>query len=688
MPGSSSKAGTKRPLASSDAGDPGSKPKRPRKNDTKVRHAVEISKLRRENEFIKLAEKHGVVVASSFKFDPLYVELVKEMIAHGDPVSSQLGVAPDGRTVNKTLDSLVAKGLIKVIDAVDMAHGGISTKTKVYHLPQLAQEHVNRALAELGNGIVVPVLAPAVRPRNKPNTLVNLGIDNSLKGRSSVKNPALVTQLLAAEGHAARSAFLTEKQTMWQLYGFLCGKLARARELHLYTLSQLASDSPLSKHIVSHDDRIVTLGYFFHELPLGTYCSLIPATSYDERLETALRTVDGMNMLVQHLPQELAVPLQVGKARARAKMHELLTLLTQLDLVVPLVASTAETPEFPCAHPNGVYPSAYDRAGPDDVNKTDIYYKFNTAAPLYHYGCSQGPPPFVGYRSLLSADVSLAYWRDLKALSSTSDFLGDYGNNDPPPLVSRATDHLVRDVKRQSCWVDYYVMSWYQKEYLRNQLDPHTGATPLDDPDPEKARFVQLCYISCVPINFAQAFYIHEAELWKEAKTRYRRIAAVESAAAPTDAAGLKLPRISKARKRREDDWATVLRDVHPNPPDDALAQTLELLKTRFMETALTKRKLEIELRIAVDAHRQKTIMRKKQPETRPLAVPLIPQQLVDSTPVSELVEMVRAKTEALGLTKRRPVPKSKKRKLKKSEELDAGEGTSSLRSAIHSQSF
>ncbi|KZV85486.1 hypothetical protein EXIGLDRAFT_841464 [Exidia glandulosa HHB12029] len=654
------------------------KPKRARTNDShsKVRNKVMISQIRRENEFFKLVEKNGAVVAMPRVFLPQYRALLEDMVARGEPISGAAGVDPDTRTMIKTWDNLTSKGRVKSLGTMVANSMGIQIPAKVYYLPNLPQAGLDLFLAELNAGAITPAnnvppkkktaaaaTVAAVAARQSPS--VNLGGEHAKRKH---KSGALVTQLLATDGIAARSAFLTELQTMRQLFGFLCGKLARARELHLYTLSQLVSDSPLSTHIVSREDRIVTFGFFFHELPLGTYCSLISVVGYEEQLELALRTVEGMNMLVQDLPKDLAVSLQVGKARSKAKILELVSFLVQLDLVIPLVASTSATPEFTCVNPQGHLPTHYDRCESAEL-KGASFFKFNTDAPLYHFASKQSPAPFIGYTSVLSADVSLGYWRRLKALSLKNSFFEITAETAPPPAVMRTTDKMQRDLMRETCWVDYYVMSWYQKEYLRNQMDPHTGATPLDDPDPNKTRFMQLCYVSCVPINVAQAFYLQEAEAWKQAKTRYSQAAHAEMVARAAGATRKPQRRLSKKETRREADWKAIVDSVPSVAMGEDLTKMLQALKARFMETAMTKKVLERDLRVAIDAlqqNRERAWKRAQQPDGHSSSAPLILQSTaVDATSVPELVAMVKTKSEQLGLKELRKPPQSKGRKKK-----------------------
>ncbi|EJD42971.1 hypothetical protein AURDEDRAFT_185760 [Auricularia subglabra TFB-10046 SS5] len=668
--------------------------KRPRTED-RPRPALELSRLRRENEFVKLAEANGgfVCVSAIKLFKQKYINLLEEMVARGEAISGARGVAPDSKTTLKTLDALEAKGRIKVLETFMATASGVQIKAKVYHLIDLPEDRVNRELTALSATLVAPMhglgeVLPVPPSDGMQAQLMDL--------RGNANNKTVLGELVTADGEAARGSFLTEKSTYWQIYGYLMGRYARARELHLFTLSQLAADQPApSKHFVSRTDRVVALAYYFNDLPLGTYCSLVSVPAYSEVLELALRTVEGVHTPMWCLPRELSTFLETGRQRARGQVTSLFNMLVGLDLVVPLAPATEEDAVLVCEPtPESIHPIYYKPyvSQKDQKVTAPLYYQFKTAAPMFRYGNKEFPPPFVGERSVLNADVSMAFWRELRTVSLSLPVV-EQADTTQAPL--KCTLEEFKRVKSPGSWVDYYVMTWYQKEYLRSHITP-TGDTPWDDPNPLKPTFARVCHVSCVPMQVAQVFYMRERDNYLRARTlimkrterrrESRKLKAPENGATPAEAAAAsdeerrtryktKAKKYKRrdpammARMRREADWDDVLSKVHPEPMDESLAEAMQLLKDHYLENAgLTKVKLHIEMRLTIEKHNQK-VAQAALPSHNGQTIPLVPQTAqADTTPVQELVSIIRSKTAALGLSKKKAVPPSKQRKKGKSK--------------------
>ncbi|KAH7092842.1 hypothetical protein BKA62DRAFT_722325 [Auriculariales sp. MPI-PUGE-AT-0066] len=601
------------------------------------------------NELVKLAELNGGFMSTFGKmFSEAYVKLTDEMLARGDSISGNRGVALDRRTLSNTLESLQNQGRIHVIKAT----------TTVYHLRDLSQEKINAFIAALSSTVIVASSAAIGSA-----TSADAQLEESTAA-SQRKDKTLLAELLQGNHKAVRDAFLTEQQTVTQLYGYLKGKASRAKELHCFTLSQLASDSDSpSKHFVSRKDRIVSFSYFFHDLPLASYCSLVPISKYEEQLEQRLRERDTMLAPVHSLPPELAKSLEIGRAKATYQINELLHILAVLGLVVPLIPSKSATPEFQVAadDANNLYPSAYDRFHPtNDAKLRARFYRFTTSASLFHFA-AEGQP-YLFDRSVETADLSMVFWKDLKiaCISPAAQHVTQWNPNAP---TNSCSDDIVRMLKRDSSWTDTYAMTWYQQEYLKTHIDVQALTTPWDDQDPQKRYFRHLCYTSCIPQQVAIDFFTREIEALRRVQQRMKGATIPPKVVEFNGEIGQLTPEVSQPRgntssrsmsKRREIDWADAIRNVHRGPLSDAMAEQLQPLKDQFFKTAMKKKTLETQMVMFIARHVQGLVgppptanIQTQAPHFVATTLPPAQKTPSDSTPVAEIVEAIRAKNEA-----------------------------------------
>src|SRR5260221_9756690 len=88
---------------------------------------VNISHLRRENEFIRMLENAGGIIAIHTKeFYEGHMKLIQELSQAGEPVSAPVGTKVDKRTMFSTFANLERKGRIKQLKTSMMTPTGVS----------------------------------------------------------------------------------------------------------------------------------------------------------------------------------------------------------------------------------------------------------------------------------------------------------------------------------------------------------------------------------------------------------------------------------------------------------------------------------------------------------------------------------------------------------------------------------
>ncbi|KAH9081835.1 hypothetical protein EDB83DRAFT_2310160 [Lactarius deliciosus] len=231
-----------------------------------------VSLLRRENEFLRILEESGGIThPGSKEFLDAHLALLDTLASAGEPTSGLPGVKVDKR----------AQRPIRII-----------------YFPTVDQSQLDAFLTELGKG-----------PHNAPYSANASSIAGTLPGNLKARRPTQplrqpqpeqrgdnighwprnsgrTDQLFESDDQTIHDVLLTERSTIAQLYGFIPGKMTRARELHLATF-QSWPDLPTP---ASPTERIMNFSQYFQGLPVGTYCSLISTAVHDDELSQLLST--------------------------------------------------------------------------------------------------------------------------------------------------------------------------------------------------------------------------------------------------------------------------------------------------------------------------------------------------------------------------------------------------------------
>lgn len=592
-----------------------------------ARTKVNVSHLRRENELYRVVEMLGGIINIQTK-DVLdaHMSLIETLAQAGERTSAPVGTRTDKRTINLTFNNLESRGRVKQMKTSVATPTGVTRSVSIVYLPDITEEKLNTFLADLGRSFQPAPVIPF--PARKIDERLDYGADPTPPVRSALplqllqmeepgedqerwsKNTARADQLFSYDDATVRDVLLTERTTLTQMYGTIVSKVLRARELHLSTMNAFDEHSPAS-NIISYEKRIVSISFFCSDLPLALYCAFVSPLFHHEDLSHFLATESGQQTPVKDLPTNLHTMLQIGRARARTRILDLLELLRSLGLVTPLEPSSSDSPWLRC-DPNGEHPIAYDKASldgwtPNTPTSAPIHWQFLSSASLYHWAVSETAPPFWQEMSLPSYKEALYYWELMRQACTISTIV----TAPDAVLLQTANASVGRTLRRSVAWSSRYVLTWHQIQYLKRFIDFKNGGTPLhlDDEDSNK-RLQQICWVVSAPEEAVREFYTaNHGKILKELEKARRRTkeksqekTKEEQAREGLEAQLLLAKRAAEARAQREQDWDDLLQRAHPDNFSHAASVRVKQVQSRFLQSTSGKdsRKWETEIAAAV----------------------------------------------------------------------------------------
>ncbi|KAG7450158.1 uncharacterized protein BT62DRAFT_884415 [Guyanagaster necrorhizus] len=585
------------------------------------RGRVNVSHLRRENEFYRIIELLGGIVNTQTKdiYDA-HSSLLETLSLAGEPTSSPAGIRTDKRTATATFNSLESRGRIKQIKTSIPGPTGVSRPTVIAYLLDTSEEKLATFLTEVAKGsIPIPPQPVIARKIDEP---VEYGPDPTLIAREGLplqllqmenssgydqaerwkKNTARAEKLFSHDDNVIKEVLLTERTTLGQMYGNIVAKGLRSRVLHITAMKTFENADP-SPQITSHEHRVLNLSFFCYDLPLGLYCSLLSPLFHHDQLTQFLVNPECRQTLVRDLPQGLRSILQIGKSRARSRFLDILELLRHLGLVVPLTPSKSASPWLRCDslgdHPKGYEPASLEGWTASTPTTAPAYWQFKTSAPLYHWASSELSPPFLQNVGVSTADEVSKYWELLRDACTNSSILPAITDGQAPLSIPTDSSKISRSLRRSVSWNPNYVFTWHQTQYLRRFVNIDTGKTPLDLEDGGAAEIARISGIISAPPDAVREHYVtaHEKMVKDLAKMerRRKRESSETFAKEAADAKAALAKRAADARLHREHEWEDLVMKVHPEPSPYAIVR-LRKIQTRFLQSVGKETEWESEI--------------------------------------------------------------------------------------------
>jgi hypothetical protein len=572
-----------------------------------------VSHLRREGEMYRIIENFGGIINTQSKdFSNAHAVLLETLARAGEPSSAPPGTKTDKRTAIAALDALEGKGKIKQLRTSVQTHTGINRPARIAYLPIITESQLKQYLADLAKALQPTPQATAfvkiderveygadptsISRSSLPLQLLQLELPGTDKKERWSKNIARANQLFAYDDETICDVLLAERTTLGQLYGFIVGKMARVRALHILALRGFES-SQSSPNIVSKEHKVIDLSFFCHDISLAEYCSLVSCLTHSKEL-TDFFTAKGQRTAVRDLPPHLYSLVQIGRSRARSRFLEMLEVLRLLGITTPLQPSKSEHPGIICEvndHTMNFENASLQGWTTSTPMIAPSFWKFNDIAPVHIWRESETSPSFLKSLAIDTPTAALQFWDTLRTASTEATCSSnDTGDRDHP--ATSVTVSLARSLRRPGSWNSKYVLTWHQMQYLKQFIDIYSAETPFEEAEDgiREALIERICRVSSASREAVVIFYEEVRERFlrelNKAKSKGKRISGVEKRARrAVEVKELLAKKAAEARRKREQEWDALLLQVHPGPLSSGASSRVKRVEKRFLEAGSTQ---------------------------------------------------------------------------------------------------
>jgi len=563
------------------------------------KNITNISDIRRMNELLSLMRARGGIITVSYELSSLWAEHIKALQGEGVVTSASADARADKKTVTKIVGMLEDSGQIKVIKTLSpdlQRRVSLKQPVTIAHLPGVSPEDVHQYILSIQNAFKTLTAAPPPDAINDADILPNpRSVRVRKKPVRNERSPSPYDRqsclpLPDPESYGVRRPFLEDQLTLRQMAGYLLGRARRAQELHLFTLNHILSPTP-SDHVISVEERIISVKYWFTDFPLGSFCAVVPLRRYLPYIERAQTDPELLSQPLIKLDAEVYNGLEVRSHKSKERLLELLEILVNIKFVTPLVETELENAMI-VVEPRALHPTAFNTFAPPilKVGKLPKYWRFNYIAPQYLYALAgDEEPPFHRDAPLHTIDDAVNFWNFLKLQSDlqavkalvdpgapqTQSITGDYS-------CSRV---VIATLVSLRGWRSKYVLSQVQIAYLRSIVDWKTGHTPLNDDTP--SRLLEACYLTCAPETVVCEYlaYLHDRALAHIAAQHRRRRenGARKKISQEAEMRMALANRTARHLQMLERQWLDLLKETYPEPLTDGQMLKLLPLRGRFV---------------------------------------------------------------------------------------------------------
>ena len=560
------------------------------------KNITNISDIRRMNELLSLMRARGGIVTVNYELSLLWAGHIKALQGEGVVTSASADARADKKTVTKIVGMLEDSGQIKVIKTLSpdlQRRISLKQPVTIAHLPEVSLEEIHQHILSMQNAFKTLTVAPPPDAVNDADILPNpRSVRKSLRNKRShsPRDRQECFPLPDPESYGARRPFLEDPMTLRQMAGYLLGRARRAQELHLFTLNHILSPNP-SDHIISVEERIISVKYWFTDFPVGSFCAVVPLRRYLSYIERAQTEPDLLSQPLITLEAEVYSNLEVRSHRSKVRLLELLEILVNIKFVTPLVEAESENGEI-IVEPRASHPTTFNTFVPPifKAGKLPKYWKFNLIAPQYLYALAgDEEPPLYRDAPLNTIDEAANFWNFLKLQSDREAVQSsvNLGMQEPRSATGNysCSRGVIATLTSPRGWRSKYVLSQVQVAYLRSIVDWKTGHTPLNDDTP--SRLLEACYLTCAPESVVCEYlaYLHDRALAHIAtqQRRRRENGARKKISQEAEMRAALANKTARHLQTLERQWLDLLKETYPEPLTDRQMIKLLPLRGRFV---------------------------------------------------------------------------------------------------------
>lgn len=533
-----------------------------------------MSHARRDNEFYRVIQEFGgITVVNVKEFVDAHVALLGTLAEAREPASAPPGTRVDRRTTDATLSKLEKDGRIKVLKTTLTTPIFTTRKVTIAYLSHFEEEKVQAFLHTLNRGHPTRTAAQAQEKS---------GQSHDSPSQTSRSVPSLTKSVGATDSQdgAIRESIIADPHghSVPQMYGFIVGKVARARKLHLLSIRPFELENNDSPNIISRDARVLYLDYFLRDVTIADYCSLLSVRPPIEGLDGLVDPESGSSPVLWDVPENILSALGLGASRSRNRLMELLSVLEDLRLIIPLQRSQSDTPFLRCEE-IGAHPTSFDIIpqaswSTSAANLAPKYWHIRPSAPIHFWASPENPPPFWKTFSLRTTAEGEDFWKNLREVSLNSSSVEKARDQEIPP--EDQPNFVIRNsLRRDAGWLTTYYISSHQESFLNKFLDN----PPLSDNEEARTQLAHLSWVTLAPERVIKRFYA--TALDRRAQKLQRR---KKKESSQEEKRALVAQKAAKGKDKRVKLWDQLLANSHPVLVGKPLPPRVQRVRTEFLK--------------------------------------------------------------------------------------------------------
>ena len=527
--------------------------------------------LRRQSEFLQiLKEMGGIANSMTPEFPEKHVALLSSLTSNA---SAPAGTEIDKRTMKQTVTWMADKQLLKMITVVIQGVYGHDKSCYVFHLLDLEQTVVDEYVASLNK--LVGYHPPSQLPKLAEPVKFANSVDRNGNMIEELRSSSPVEPQVLTENDLIRQRIMEDKPVIAQSAGYITGRLARVKELHLFLRSRM-EDTSSSSHFIT--PKIFGTAYLWDDLPFAMHCAMVSTPDRSQRLIDYLSFDTNRWKPCRLIPNEISDIVLIGRMRSRRSLLDLLHLLQRLQILVPLAETQSDSPFVSVEDETGTH--AFDVAA-DSETIMPSHWMFTDHAPLFKVFGRSDPLPYAGQYDVSTEPGRLRFWDDFeRSALGPADNLPNIRHNVPAFLAP----DLLRIAHKVSSWVRDYRLSHTQRQFLSALVNPATGTYSLkENPD----EIDEAVYITGAPRDAILGFLDRKSREIQGVVFRLQRRQQTESKekTKERDARVALAARAAEQRKRVEHDWQDYLSSILPDPRPEGTDTRLAAIHEDFIKT-------------------------------------------------------------------------------------------------------
>ncbi|PWN51689.1 hypothetical protein IE53DRAFT_385940 [Violaceomyces palustris] len=269
-----------------------------------------------------------------------------------------------------------------------------------------------------------------------------------------------------------RTSFFNVPSVVEQHYAHFQSPAERLKMFHLLSLDAIRSGS--GKALVSGDDHILDLSYFWSEIPLSKFLHISCPSFFSEAVATALQN--------DYLK---SVPLSEQQGKVKQDLGLSSSGEPAESLVIRLQSFVKQLEALHLASP----------CGDSEETCRKMAWQFYGTVPLYAWDQGLADLPVAEWVQIgLDPNAAKYFWTKFKALTGKRpakasailppgelDFEASRGQVAPAPAILRVSEDLAQLFGNPKAWRDFFILRWQQCKLLHRFLSRKGRDDILED---------------------------------------------------------------------------------------------------------------------------------------------------------------------------------------------------------------